>query len=218
MPAPSLALVEADLRRRADTDKEMSFGLHFVLWWVFIWLWQYVSAYQLFDRRNKHFERQQAFQRDCLQTLKELADQKGKAAALQQDFDRMEELLREAQLQERPKEPLLWGILLPLITLGLIYFFSFSILMGEYRRHFLRQAEFHSTMSHALTELGVARALLPDQSEIPERNGLLYAVLTLVTIFIFAIYWWYVMFKDPNDHFAKQAFVEDDIVAALRTL
>ena len=48
-----------------------------------------------------------------------------------------------------------------------------------------------------------------------ERSTILYVGLTIVTLGIFAIYWLYVLIKDPNAHFEHQRRTEDAILAAL---
>ena len=61
------------------------------------------------------------------------------------------------------------------------------------------------------------RQALVDESEVPDRNYLAYVLLTILTLFIFAIYWWYVVFRDANEHFIRQAYFEDDLLNALRS-
>lgn len=49
---------------------------------------------------------------------------------------------------------------------------------------------------------------------LPDRSMILYVILTIFTG-IFALYWLYVLVKDPNDHFANQWRFEDSLVAAI---
>ena len=219
MAVRSLALVEADVRKRADTDRQMSFGVYFALYIILSWfgaIWGWVSGYQLFERRNRHFQRQEALFKDALHCFRELAQVKG-VTSLDAEFDNVDRILREGELKERPRDPLVWGVIFPILTLGLIYFLTFYWLMNDYRQHWLRQKEVTSKFDMFGRELGVVKTALVDESEVPDRNYLAYVLLTILTLFIFAIYWWYVVFRDANEHFIRQAYFEDDLLTALRS-
>lgn len=219
MTIRSLALLEADVRKRVDTDKQMSFGVYFALFLVLSWfasIWGWITGYQLFERRNRHLERQHQLLKDALQCFRELAQARN-VTTLDFDFDNVEHLLRDSEIAERPRDPLVWGVIFPILTLGLIYFLTFYWLMNDYRQHWLRQKEIAASFDKIGRELGIVKTALVDESEVPERNYLAYVLLTIITLFIFAVYWWYVVFRDANEHFVRQAYFEDDLLNALRS-
>jgi len=51
-----------------------------------------------------------------------------------------------------------------------------------------------------------------------ERNVLLYALATILTLGIFTIYWFYAVTKDQNEHFMTHERFESKLISALENL
>lgn len=225
MAVAFVPLVESSIRKRADTDRQMSFGAY-IIWSIVLSIFTFVIGaviywfviiYQLVERRNQHFERQRELFRSAIRCLREQAETKNddrlRAAA-----DRAQAMLNDAQLREGEHNAWLWAVILPILTLGLAGFYTLWFLTVDYRRHWERQRELIDAISEGLRIAAGRNITLVDESVVPNRNFWVYLLLSIVTFAIFTIYWTYVLFDDPNKHFTRQAFLEDELVSYLRTL
>ena len=158
--------------------------------------------YKWIDRRNKHFRRSHEFFRE----IERILDKMGSPRA-----ERISSILREMELEEQHKSPAVWVILSLLVPLVILYVFYF--LTRDFYQHSVREAHLVEEAEKGLEELG---SPLPSRKyrPLPERNAVIYAVLTLLTG-IFGVYWVYVLTKDPNEHFREHALYEDELVASL---
>ena len=123
---PTFALVERQVRLRADTDRQMSYGM-FWLWSIILsvfgiftlglglLIYQIVIGFQLLNRRNSHFARQHRLFRQLLDGLRE---EHGESEVVATHLNTVEDSLRAMEMNERRKEPFLWVLLLPVLTLG----------------------------------------------------------------------------------------------------
>ena len=50
----------------------------------------------------------------------------------------------------------------------------------------------------------------------PDRNTIMYFVLTVLTLGLFEIYWLYTLINDPNEHFREHRIIEAKILEALK--
>lgn len=221
----SVALVEADIRRRPDTDRRMPFG-EFIAWYIVLAIftlgigaaiYALVAAYRLVDRRNQHFARQQSFYRNVIRTLREYG-QDTKNDRMVGTVDRAEAMLNDAASREPEREPWLFAIILPIVTFGIAGLYTLWFLTVDWRTHAVRQREICDVVGEALREGTGKSVALVDESIVPERSFWIYLLLTFLTFGLFGLYWYYVIFEDPNKHFAQQAFAEDQIVSYLRSL
>lgn len=221
----SVALVEAEIRRRTDTDRKMAFG-EYIIWMVVLSIvtlgigaaiYAWAAQYRLVDRRSQHFARQQSLYRSVIRTVREHGEDNKNDKVLA-TVDRAEALLNEATIREPDRNPWLFAIILPIVTLGIGSWYTLWFLTVDWRRHSVRQRELGDVIGEALRQATGKSVALVDESIVPDRNFWLYLLLTFVTLGLFGLYWWYVIFEDPNKHFAQQAFVEDQMVSYLRAL
>ncbi len=95
---------------------------------------------------------------------------------------------------------------------GLLMLYMFNFLMEETREHDRRWIEFTRDVKVSLAMAGLAVGTLPDHAVLERRSFWLYFVLSIITLGIFVIFWWYVLLKDPNEHFKKQWEFEDELL------
>ena len=179
-----------------------------------------VMIYYLIQRRNSHLGRQAFLYEDWMNMAKELASKKEVDVAL--SLNNMDRTMRESRFEETGKSAALWAILvvvcfatlpftfLPLI-IGTLYIYYF--LMKDFYRHERREDMFVEDLNRTLATAGVSINLPRRTVVIPDRSFILYLLLSIVTIGIFAIYWIYVLLTDPNSHFRQQALIEDTVLA-----
>jgi hypothetical protein len=91
----------------------------------------------------------------------------------------------------------------------LLYFLTQTMIEHDGRWNLFA---FHSR--RALSKLGFSAGPAYRMAKLPNRSMVLYIVLTLLTG-LFALYWLYIVLKDPNDHFEYQHEFEDNIMASI---
>jgi hypothetical protein len=104
---------------------------------------------------------------------------------------------------------ILVSLVMFVLELYLLYFLTKTML-----EHDARWSMFAYNSGRALLKLGFRPLIAYRTPRLPDRSMVLYIILTIFTG-IFALYWLYVLVKDPNDHFASQWRFEDSLVAAI---
>jgi hypothetical protein len=170
--------------------------------------------YKLVNRRNKHFQRQGFLYDDLTNLAKELAAKKGADVSLA--LNNMERANREARYEETEKSAALWAIVTFFIGITALYVYYF--LMKDFYKHERREDMFLDDLNRALMVAGVTINLPRRTLPVPDRSFVLYIILSIITLGIFAIYWLYVLLTDPNSHFRQQALTEDTILAQVTPL
>jgi hypothetical protein len=168
-----------------------------------------VMNFRMVRRRNLHFNRQILLYEDLLSVARELASKKNTDVSVL--INSMDRNLRETRFDELEKNATLWAILSFGFGIGLIYAGYF--LMKDFYRHERREDMFIQDLLRTFYTLGVPINLPYRTSPVPDRSFALYFILTLITGFIFAVYWVYVLVSDPNNHFRQQMVIEDTIMA-----
>lgn len=178
---------------------------------VIIAIFMIIIFYKLIQRRNKHFSRQQLLMDDLIAALKSIASKKKEGAV--EKIDALERSLREARMEETEKSAALW-VILTLIT-GIAGIYVLYFLTKDFYKHERREDYAITDVYAILNALGIS-ATAPRRIEIsqpiPERSFVLYLILTIVTLGIFGIYWYYCLIEDPNRHFKYHIQLEDQLV------
>lgn len=220
-PIPTLSLIEAQVRRRTETDRDMSFGT-FWLWSIVLsiftlgigsTIYQYVIYFQLLNRRNDHFERQHRLIEQIILGLREAHGGNLKVASRLSAADAT---LEEMRREEGRREPWLWVLLWPFLTLGIAALWTIFWLTMDWRRHSMRQQRIVDDLSAAFRELGYSTPNIIDEGVSPARSYWLYLLFTVLSFGLFGIWWLYVMFKDGNTHMRSDQFMEDQLLNTLR--
>lgn len=171
--------------------------------------------YKLVWRRNEHFKRQQLLFAALIELLKRKTE---KNSELREKVSVLERRLKETEVDEEEKNAFLWAILqlVPYAgTLLLLYVFHF--LNADFRKHEYREIFFVEDLSRLLSSLGIDFS--PKLTRrVPERNTVLYTLLTIVTMGIFALYWIYTLAKDPNEHFRQHEIWENELLRLLNKI
>ena len=161
---------------------------------IYKWIW----------RRNEHFKRVKLL----FNAIKDLLKEKG------YNVSRLEMVCMEIEVEETEKNAVLWTLLPFVPYVGwilLIYVYHF--LNKDFYRHERREDYFLNALSSIIPDFSYMR-----YSQIPERNTILYFVLTFVTLGFFGFYWIYTLTKDPNNHFVEHRRWEDQLLNVLRRL
>ncbi len=161
---------------------------------IYKWIW----------RRNEHFKRVKLL----FNAIKDLLKERG------YNVSRLEMVCMEIEVEETEKNAVLWTLLPFVPYVGwilLIYVYHF--LNKDFYRHERREDYYLNVLSSLLPDFSYVR-----YNQIPERNTILYFVLTLVTFGFFGFYWIYTLTNDPNNHFIEHRRWEDQLLNVLRRL
>ena len=167
-------------------------------------------VYRWVSRRNMHFERSQAMFRAALGVVEGLGlDARGASA-----------VLKEMLLAERPSSPLFWVLVLlltsPIPVLGfLLRIYFLHMLTRDFYLHSVREELLAEELDKVLPE-PCPRPPHYLLRRLPDRNTVVYALLTIVTFGLFALYWVYAVTVDPNEHFQKHRLYDRRLLEALR--
>lgn len=169
-----------------------------------------LALYYLIDRRNNHFKRQQLL----FKTLVKYLEAETKAKSVHPSTIKLAELCEDSMFDEEIRSAGIWAILNLFVTPMVSPILAFN-LTQDLCKHDLRQIDFQETLISALAEIGVT---LPSSVNVKplKRDTILLLLLTIITAGLFWIYWFHILLKDYNEHFANQALFEDKLLAALK--
>jgi len=162
--------------------------------------------YLLIKRENEHFKREKKLLRAIRNFLT------GKIS--ESKIDKIERELKDREMYEGEKSPILWPIL-SIVTMGIAGLYVYYFLTKDIYTHDKRESFVLQDIHGALEDVGIIFLIPLKREKIPERNFLLYLFLTIVTFGIFGIYWFYVLFRDPNLHFEYQREWEDRLLEVI---
>ena len=193
----------------------------FALLWLTVGLTSLVNfvvsitfMYLLINRRGTHFRRQKFLFKGIMSAVNSLA--KSKNIEVEAALFSLERNVREAESEETAKSAVLWALLSAFVPFVQLYFYCF--LMKDFYRHEQREDGFWEDLSRTLTKLGVAFSVPRRTEAIPYRSSVLYLILTIVTTGLFGVYWFFVLLRDPNEHFKYHVETENQLLAALKPI
>jgi hypothetical protein len=170
-----------------------------------------VFTYLLVNRRGTHFKRQKFLSEDIIAAVDSLA--KTKNVEVETGLMSLERSVREANAEETEKSAILWAILSAFVPFVQLYVYYF--LMKDFYRHERREDGFWEDAGRALNKLGVSFSVPRRTEAMPYRSFVLYLILTIVTVGLFGVYWFFVLLKDPNEHFKYHIKAESQLLSAL---
>ena len=216
MSSYALTLVSGDVASRSQTDRKLRFLTDgFLLPLITLGIWSFVTLYRLMNRRDRHFAREHALNRDLLQMLKEQVQARGIDPLSLPEMAALEVAARQKEEQELPRSAVLWLILG--IATSVTWLFVYFFLSVDFYRHERREADLIEKVNAVLSRVG-ASTLVPPSTDLPERRYWWNLVLTIVTLGIWGIFWYYHIMADGNRHFEAQWSWEDGLVAQLSVM
>jgi len=171
-----------------------------------------VALYYMISRRNNHFRRQRMFTSILLPYLETKLKEKGKSSNA---ISALALLNRDSEYEETEKSPAVWAVLYLFVS-PIVGLYVFHFLTHDLYKHFKRQVDLNRNLEALLKDLGV-QFVSPAQYEMKRRETILYIILTIITVGLFWIYWFYLQLKEYNEHFKSQWELEDQLMNALRT-
>lgn len=173
--------------------------------------WVVYVVYHLIKRRTAHFRRDNELRNGIIGYLKAKAAKKKMDAKVSSEITTMNLIHSESLGEERERSAVMWTILTFLVPFVAIYVLYF--LTKDPPNHDRRQLTFMQQAQSAESKLGIS-LVVPTWKALPSRSFALYFIITLLIGF-FAIYWFYVLIKDFNEHFKAQWQFEDQLISSI---
>ena len=175
-----------------------------------------VLVYRLLNRCNEHFSRHRLLDVELLEAVRVIAEKRQVVNG--ERYNALLHDVREAGIREREKPAFLWAllILVPYVGIVSLLYILYS-LTRDFPEHERRESTFLANVKSLVPAdipLTIARRAKPLQP----RNFWLYLALSIVTLGIFTLYWFYILIKEPNTHFAEHKNWEDQLVLSLDSL
>jgi len=165
--------------------------------------------YKWIKRRNDHFKRTHRLYDNVIAYLRTRGYE-------EEHLLRLTDILNDMREEEVMKNAVLWIVLYIVFPPIILYIYHF--LNRDFYEHERREARLYSILSRLVREK-IPEVYIPEfERKIPNRNTVLYIVLSIITIGIFTLYWIYTITKDPNEHFKEHKKRERTILEALERL
>ena len=203
------------IQQRVVSDWVTDPGMAILLTIITCGIYGLYIFYKLMERRDQHLARMANMVNTSVALLQEKAAQAGKTELIGQELTQIGMIQREMYDQSRERGAVLWLVLA--IVTGIATIIGYYFIMDDMARHDQLEAQYFTLMSSALTKLGLASQASQAMPNMPERNFVVYLLLSFVTCGIFTFYWLYSLVKDGNDHVQAQVQWEDFIYSALAT-
>jgi hypothetical protein len=186
--------------------------------WVLIGLSWFTSIfvglivpYFLVNRRKTHFNRQKLLCENLIAGIDSVAQTK--ELDVQDSLWSLRKNVEEVNSDKTDKNPILWAFLSAFIPFMSLYVYYF--LISDFYKHEQLENSFWEQSSNTLNQLGKNFSVPQRTEPIPNRSFVLYLILTIVTMGLFAAYWIYILLKDPNQHFDYHKQVETQLLTAI---
>jgi hypothetical protein len=173
-------------------------------------------TYRLLKRRNEHMARESQLRRELMDYFRFRGEERGMANRTEPYVQAMQAFDHGSLMHEEPQSALLWTILclipgINIVAIVLTLFWLTDFPPGHDRRFygFVQNAHF------AGEQLGMGPLMPGGWKSIDERSYVLYLIVS-VLVPVFAIWWFYVLIKDLNDHFDNEWGFEDRLMAELQ--
>jgi hypothetical protein len=207
-----MTMMSGDISNRSRTDRRLYFLKDAILLpIVTLGIWSIIVYYRLINRRDEHFRREAAMNRNLVEVVKEKVRQKGIDPLTLPEMAAFESAVRAKEEQEGVKGAALWLILV-LVTSGIAGLYVLYFLTRDFYHHEQREVEVMNKANQVLQRANAA-TFLQYPSVLPERHFWLNLLAVFVTLGIWHIFWYYRLLSDPNRHFEAQWSFEDRLPA-----
>ena len=96
---------------------------------------------------------------------------------------------------------------------AILMFYMLHFLTDDAWKHDRTWTDFARGTKVAIARAGGTAGGIDEGYPMQRRPSALYVILSFVTFGLFLVFWWYATVKDTNDHYARQARFEDELLA-----
>lgn len=169
-----------------------------------------ILNYKLFNRNNQHMRREAMLRDGIIDYFRNKGSEK-----ISVNISTMESINYEARINDEEHNAALWAILPILPVVGWIFLLIALYYLTKFPTdHDRRWHAFTQQVQNAGSHMG-AKVILPSWKTLPDRSYVLYLILSIITLGLFGLYWYYVLIKDMNMHFKTQWKFEDQLIQEL---
>jgi hypothetical protein len=172
-----------------------------------------ILTYLLVTRHGTHFNRQLLLSEDIIAAVDSMAQTKN--VDVEAGLLSLKRNVSEKN-SETGKSAILWALLSAFVPF--VQFYVYYFLMNDFYRHERREDGFWEDTAKVLNDLDVSFSVPRRLETMPYRSFFLYLILTIVTVGFFGIYWFFVLLKDPNEHFKYHIEAESQLWDALESV
>lgn len=201
------------VQQRINSDWTADPGTAVLLTIVTCGIYGFYVFYKLMLRRDEHLARMANVVGTSIALLSGKAASEGKTDLIATELAELDMIQREMFNQSRERGAALWLVLA--ILTGVAVWIGFYFLMDDMSKHDQLEARYFTLMSGALEKMGLASGGSQAAPSMPEREYVVFLLLSLVTCGIYYFYWLYVLVEDGNNHVEAQVQWEDFIYSAL---
>lgn len=174
--------------------------------------------YRLLKRRNEHMGREAQLRRELMDYFSFKGEEMGIGSRTGPYVQAMQAFDRGSLMHEEPQSALLWTILclipgINIVAIVLTLFWLTDYAPGHDRRFY----GFAQNAHYAAAQVGMGPLMSGAWKSISERSFVLYLIVS-VLLPVFAIWWFYVLIKDLNDHFDNEWMFEDQLRTELQKM
>jgi len=181
-------------------------GIAFI---IIVFIIEIYVMHRWLDARNKHFTRSIEFFKLVSDYVNDKVPEDAKEYA--KEFRGSVDTLASWRRSEIGS--IAWAILVAIFTLGV---YLLTLLTIEYYTHRRLEMEVVNKLNNLFEKLNISKAEWLER--FGEREVLLYALITILTLGLFQIYWFYAVTKDQNEHFDIHMKFEEDVIRSLEKL
>ena len=120
---------------------------------------------------------------------------------------------RRLELFENLEGRFAWQARIVTLVTGITGFYMLHFLTDDAWKHDQAWIYFAMGTKVAIAKAGGTAGGMDEGYPMQRRPSALYIILSFVTFGLFLVFWWYATVKDTNDHYARQARFEDELLA-----
>jgi len=170
-------------------------------------------VYQLINRRNMHFAREEALLWKTLDQVRSKTPQSDMRTLLPLSF--AEQNLFRLSAMGKERSAVLWGLLALIPYAGwLAIVYALAFLSHDLGKHEQMEDMVLEDMGRVMVAQS-GQAFPTRLGRMPRQTVPLYLVFSIITLGIFPLVWFYLSVKDPQAHFEYHRSVEASLASSL---
>lgn len=160
-------------------------------------------------RMTRHFDRESRFRSAAIDYLYARGAAAGALNEMTGSLLAMAKIHGEAEAKDRGRSTM-WAFIVALPLIRYYFYWFISKFPYEHEQRWLR---FIQHMEHAGRAVGVTFTV-PEVRPARRHRFWVYLALSVVTSELFLVYWYYLLIRDPHQHFKNHEWVDDAVMLA----
>ena len=204
-------------RRNSDTPLINYWLYFFLVSWVTLGIYTLVLFFKRIARIDQFSDRKQSYYQSLIDWTEMYAQQQGKEDKVHHVLGDMRSEIQAARKGNLRKINAGLSFLFTVLTIGIYGFYVLYRMNRYWWDAQVVEQEFDDNLSRVWSDLGLMRypiSFTLDQDK--RRSYALYLILSIVTIWIWAIVWDYKIHTDPDGLYPEFHSIEDTVLQIVR--